>query len=194
MLTNLIKISLLISGCANSIPQPRVMDVKKPKRLTKWESCPRINVSVGMHSSHQKYVDRSIKWWNKKLNMKTFSKKGTFVPVIVVDNEEDFTLFRHEFDSSKVVNAQDNTVLAFALYRFNLDKKLIGGFIFVNEAQFLKLSEFSRTKMFVHEMGHILGLPHSPYRQSVMFWRLLDRKYGIEKSDLKFIRDQCKNS
>jgi hypothetical protein len=70
------------------------------------------------------------------------------------------------------------------------DRPAFQGWIAFNPGS--KLNEHDMFLVSVHEIGHLLGLPHNPSGSSVMFFLNLDESASLDTTDLETLADRHK--
>ena len=107
---------------------------------------------------------RAMDFWAGVLDIDWREEDTRKCSIQIVDGSPDL------FETAQVARAQFPQLPVFqGLVAFNPKANLPGG------AKYLAA---------VHELGHLLGLPHNPNAQSVMFYLLVDRPVFLDATDL----------
>jgi hypothetical protein len=107
---------------------------------------------------------RAMNFWATILDMKWYEEDSRNCSILIVDGD------RGLFQPAEAARAQFPNRPAFQ------------GWIAINRK--MVLSESERYLVAVHELGHILGLHHSPNVSSVMYFLRLDGPLFLEADDL----------
>jgi hypothetical protein len=112
-------------------------------------------------------VARAMKFWAGVLDMEWHTENGRECAIQVVDGHAAL------FDSAQSARAQFPTEPSFQ------------GWIAFNPRRTLSADELFTTA--VHEIGHLLGLPHSANPSSVMYFLYLDGPVCLDSADVSFL-------
>jgi hypothetical protein len=112
-------------------------------------------------------VSRAMDFWAGILDMEWHTENGRECAIQVVDGHAGL------FDSAQSARAQFPTARSFQ------------GWIAFNPRITPPANELFRTA--VHEIGHLLGLPHSANPSSVMYFLYLDGQACLDSADVSFL-------
>lgn len=112
-------------------------------------------------------VARAMDFWAAVLDMDWHAENGRGCAIQVVDGRAGL------FDSAQSARAQFPTARSFqGLIAFNPRMKLSAGELFTTA---------------VHEIGHLLGLPHSANPSSVMYFLYFDGQVCLDSADVSLL-------